>query len=245
VSAPPTVSAPPEISPPVDWSATSEPAPSWQPRIAPTPPPRRSKLVPILVVLLVLLPIGAGVGGYFAGAAGSGSDPASAPQQPALSEAQKQRLAANRAKFSADMLPYAEPLLADLHECRADTDEGGPELVKREAQHVRCRMFGVAVHVVKYRTLAERDEVREWWKSENAAQRAFALPGMESPSAKTGAVSKAAGQYVEFAFPAGKEHNACGIWWDRDSTGGAIWFEALCDQIGSWESLRELWRTSS
>jgi hypothetical protein len=199
----------------------------------------------VLTVATALLTIGAGVGGYAAGA--GRSDPGTPPDlRSAPTPTRAAGTTANRLRFNADLAPYAEPLYATLQDCRLSAEESGPRLEERETQHVRCRVYGVAVHYTTYRTEADRDGYRSWWKSAYATKGGLAPSGIEPPSRKTGAVSKTAGQYVEYVYPAGKEHVMCGLWWDRDSPGGAVRFEALCDQIGNdWAPLRELWRASS
>jgi hypothetical protein len=72
-------------------------------------------------------------------------------------------------------------------------------------------------------------------------------PGGSPPGRKNGGLSKAQGNYVEYAYKNLNNEIICGIWWDRDDDTAALTLEGPCGREfgGKWEPLRDLWSIRS
>lgn len=219
----------------------------------PSPPsPRRPPLVALAIAVAVGI-LAAGVGGYFIGASTAtepGTPTTSTSGQPPADalpayEAAQQEL--NRAKFTGDLAPLAEPWLPWIGGCATNNDPGGPQLPADEQGHVFCRYGGLSVHFAQFQSPTERNAARAYRQRLNLEANELA-PGLEPPARKPGGVSKANGSYVEYAFLGSDERAVCGLWWDRDDGGaGALYLETLCEEGlgGRWEPLRDLWQRHS
>jgi hypothetical protein len=221
-----------------------------QPRIAwSAPEPRRPRFLTGLAVGLVVALLAA-AGAYFAGAAtGGGAGPAPvASSAPSTSlhpfEANQKTL--NEAKFHGDLTPLGQPWLPYLGGCVADTDTGGPKLQPDESAHVLCRYGGVFVHFAQYKSANALSLERTYRQQLNLTTDSLA-PGQQASSRKSGGVSHVQGNYVEYALKGDDGRPLCGIWWNRDGSSGAMFMEALCQEVlgGSWAPLRDLWQRYS
>lgn len=215
-----------------------------QRRIEPSPPPQRGRLLLSLLIGLLAGALAAGIGGYFLGrASAGGGDPA--PVVVAQPAPVAQLAAANRAKFSGDLATLAEPWLADMSGCAADTDAGGPELGAGQRAHVLCRDGGMYLHFVAYES-AEAKAADLGFRQQVALNSGSILAGAEQPGRKLGGVTGTPGTYVEYATRTGKDPALCGVWWNRDNTDAAVYVDVICDSLGgSWDPLRAVWQRHS
>ncbi len=217
--------------------------PPAQRRIEPSPPPQRGKLVLGLVAGLVAGALLGGTGAFFLGRASAGDDPAPVVvQQPAAVAALTE---ANRAKFSGELATLAEPWLADMSNCLANTDSGGPKLDTGQRTHVLCRDGGMYLHFVAYES-ADAKATDLGYRQQIALNSASILAGAEQPGRKLGGLTGAPGTYVEYATRSGTDPALCGVWWNRDNTDAAVYVDVLCDSLGgTWDPLRAVWQRHS
>jgi hypothetical protein len=153
--------------------------------------------------------------------------------------------AANRAKFPDDLVALAEPWLADMSGCAANTESGGPQLGTGQRSHVLCRDGGMYLHFVAYQS-ADAKAADLSYRQQIALNSATILPGAEQPGRKLGGVTGAPGTYVEYATRSGKSPALCGVWWNRDNTDTAVYVDEICDSLGGkWDSLRAVWQRHS
>ncbi|WP_019869788.1 hypothetical protein [Salinispora oceanensis] len=229
---------------PSSFSAAPLAAPGLQRRIVPSPPPQRGNLLRGLLLGVLAGALVAGVGAFFLGRATAPDrdpGPAAAPQPGMLSEL----VATNRAKFPSDLLPLAEPWLADMSGCVANTDTGGPELGVGQRSHVLCRDGGMYLHFVAYES-AEAKAADLDYRKQLALNSGSILAGADQPGRKLGVATDSPGTYVEYATPAGDAPALCGFWWNRDDTDAAVYVDVLCDSLGGgWDSLRAVWQRHS
>jgi hypothetical protein len=156
------------------------------------------------------------------------------------------QLAMNKPKLDGDLALLAKPLLPWMGSCLGNTDTAGPKLLSDESKYVFCRYSGLSVHFVIYKSKAARDGERAYREQLVLTAEGLA-PGMAEPARKTGGVSGAQGNYVEYAWQGGDGRALCGIWWDRDDDAlAAMRFESYCDGLGgSWAPLRDVWQRYS
>lgn len=215
-------------------------------RIAPVrrEPKRPNWIWPVGALVLALL---AGTVGYFVGGAGSDENPSPSPSASAsLAPYEATQFSINKAKFDGDLMPLAEPWLAEAGGCAVDTEVGGPPLPADEKRHVFCRYGGTSLHFALYPGKSEKDAARAYRHQLNFAGGALA-PGLREATRTTGGVTGAAGSYIEYAFKGGDDRTVCGVWWDRDDVDGAFYLETLCEAgiAGNWDAFRDLWRRNS
>ncbi|MCZ7420625.1 MULTISPECIES: hypothetical protein [unclassified Micromonospora] len=216
-------------------------------RIVPVARPPRNRLRLWIggVVLTALL---AGGAGFFVGGALDGSgEPAGDPSvsaSPPLYDATQNSL--NKTKFDGDLMPLAEPWLAQMGGCAVDTEVGGPELLDGESRHVFCRYRGVAVHFARYESAATKEAARTFRQEMGIIGRALA-PGLREATQSTGGSSGAPGAYVEYAGNGHDGRPVCGIWWSRDDGLSSLYLETPCGAGlgGNWDALRDLWHRNS
>ncbi|TDC36601.1 hypothetical protein E1211_12945 [Micromonospora sp. 15K316] len=218
---------------------------SGEPRIAPVarPPRSRTGLWIGAVVLAAVLAGGAGL--LSGGALGGGDTPdPSTSASPPLYEATQYSL--NKAKFDADLAPIAEPWLPEVGGCAVDTEVGGPELPDGEKRHVFCRYLSLSVHFAVYESAEKKTAARTHRQQMGVVNRALA-PGLREASKTTGGASGAPGSYVEYAGNGHDGRPVCGIWWDRDDSMTAVYFETPCAAgiAGNWDALRDVWKRTS
>lgn len=232
-------------------------APAPQRRIVPSPPPQRGKLLRGVIVGVLAGALVAGVGAFVLGrTTAPDSTPVAAPQSDAPAEEPAPAAAppeeptdpfatANRAAFPDDLIPLAEPWLADMSSCAANTDDGGPALGPGERAHVLCRDGGMYLHFVAYQS-AEGRAADLSFRQRIARGSASDRPDAEEPGEKLGGVTGAPGMYVEYTTPTGEVPALCGIWWNPDGTDTAVFVDVLCDSLGgNWDSLRSVWQRHS
>lgn len=234
-------------------------APAPQRRIVPSPPPQRGKLLLGVIVGVLAGALVAGAGAFVLGratapdsapAAAPQSDapaeePAAAPPEEPAEEPTNVFAATNRATFPDDLIPLAEPWLADMSSCVANTDDGGPPLGPGERAHVLCRDGGMYLHFVAYDS-AEGRAADLSFRQRIARSSASDRPDAEEPGDKLGGVTGTLGLYVEYTTPTGEIPALCGIWWNPDGTDTAVFVDVLCDSLGgNWDSLRSVWQRHS
>ncbi|MDG4825208.1 hypothetical protein O7635_25460 [Asanoa sp. WMMD1127] len=213
------------------------------------PAPKRGKLVPALIAGLVVGVLAAGAGGFFIGrgtADEAGPVPPGATPSASLPPYEANLVALNKTKFSGEAAALAEPWLAAMGGCTANTDTGGPGLSPGELTHVLCRNGGVFLHFASYRDAAQKEVARNY-RQQLALVGPELAPGLTQPQRRTGEVTSAQGLYIEYAFKGSDGRPLCGIWWDRDGAAAAVYLEALCQETlgGDWGPLRDLWQRHS
>lgn len=264
MTAVPQVSGPPYVAPavgvPQSVSAPPDPlfpdvAPSWQPRIVPSPPPQRGKLLIGLLIGLVSGLLVFGVSGFFVGrlTAGESSSPggvAGPTASPSAGPYEQTLLALNQPKFSGELAAFAEPWLTVIAGCLKDGDTGGPELGRGEATRVFCEYGAMSIYFVQYQSTAERDKARLRNLSHNLDARESTpgvKPGEEGLKTPSG---HSTGSYIEYAYKAGSGDKArvvSALWWDDDTAPvGAFLLAYWEDGVGkSWEPMRDVWARHS
>lgn len=193
----------------------------------------------------------AGPAGYFLNSsAGKAPAPVTASASPSagssLSAYEQVRRDLNKPKLGGDIAGLADPWLPYLGGCAANNDANGPALNQGEKTHVACLYGGIAVHFATYESLVSRDGARDYHLKLNS-QAGNLAPGLAPPGKKTGAVTKASGMYIEYAYRLNNGVTICGLWWDRDDDTSGVTLEAVCDREldGKWEPLRDLWQRYS
>ncbi|WP_433215043.1 hypothetical protein ACQP00_05135 [Dactylosporangium sp. CS-047395] len=271
-SAPPT-SGPPQSWPPAEptsgppighwrggtpvselppWGDTGLPQdpPNAGPRIVPSPPEPRGKLLLGLLIGAVAGIVLAGPAGYFLHSPGetaaAPSPSAVASTAPTLSSYETVRRDVNKPKLGGDLAGLAEPWLPYLGGCLANGEPNGPALNEGEKTHVACTYGGISVHFATYESAIARDASRDYHVKLNG-QAANLAPGLDTPVKKNGTVSKAAGMYIEYAYRLNSGVTICGLSWDRDDDTSGVTLEAVCSSEldGKWEPLREIWQRYS
>ncbi|NBE81722.1 hypothetical protein [Micromonospora rubida] len=239
-------------------SPAAEPTPGSSPpydtfsapgrRIAPVDPPRRSR-TGLWAAMVVLAAVVAGGAGVFVGTTldDDGAAPGPGPSaSPTVAPFEANQFSLNKPKFEGDLAPLAEPWLARMGGCAADTEAGGPKRPADEKRHVFCRYGGLSLHFGLYEARSTKDTARAYRQQLNLAGGSLA-PGLREATRTTGGVSGAAGSYIEYAFKGDDGRTICGVWWDRDDGLAALYLETLCEAGvgGNWDALRDLWRRTS
>jgi hypothetical protein len=233
-------------------SGPPEPAfdvrPSWEPRIVPSPPPQRGKLIVGLLAGLAAGLLIFGVTGYFVGRASTpqaapttAPTASTAPADPALSVYEAAQQAANKGKFTPALEKLAAPWLPYVGSCVRDP----VRLPAGEKARVRCEHGDVVFTFVEYASVAERDKVRISNLSKNVDARAL-TPGVVPQREGASPSGNTTGDYVEYAYtvPSGKATlPVAAVWWDDASAPvGAYMIAFWTDKLGgSWDPLRGLW----
>jgi hypothetical protein len=225
--------------------------PSWEPRIVPSPPPQRGKL---LVGVLAGLAAGLlifGATGFFVGrstaprAVPSPVPSASAvPARPSLSPYETAQQAANEPKFPPALETIAAPWLPYVGGCLRD-GQPSVKLLRGEKSRVRCEHGDVVFMFVEYTSVAERDKVRIANLSKNVDARRL-TPGVLAQREGPTPSGRTTGDYVEYAYtlPSGTgKVPVAALWWDDASAPvGAYMIAFWRDKLGgSWDPLRALW----
>lgn len=246
--------------PPQTWSVADPTWPDpidsdpnrWGPRITPTPPKPKSRLVVGLLAGLVAGIVIAGPTAYFLAPSDSKptvtptASPSAANSAP-VGPFEQNQLALNRPKFHDDLATLAASWLPFVSNCLTDQEKGGPKLGVDEKAHVTCRYGNVFVHFAQFKSALDRDHAREYRQRLNAEGRTIA-PGAVDPVRKPRTSDPAEGTYIEYALVGPDKHPTAGIWWDSgDGKAVAVYMEASWDPIlgKSWEPLRDLWQRHS
>jgi hypothetical protein len=224
--------------------------PSWEPRIVPSPPPQRSRLIVGALAGLVAGLLIFGATGFFAGrATAPKAAPASAPAPtptPTLSLFEQAQAAANGAKFSSSALQsLAGPWLPYAWQCDHD-GEGGLGLTSGEKARVRCQLGDVTINFVEYTSTQERDKVRIANLAKNIDAQQL-TPGVGPHASGPTPSGKVTGDYLEYAYTVKSgdtDLTVAGLWWDDNSAPvGAYVLAYWKDKLGgSWAPLRDLWQ---
>jgi hypothetical protein len=234
---------------PVSWTGDNDPVDNnrWQPRIVPSPRPRRRGVIIALVAALVLAPILAGAAGFYLGTQREPekTEPVASKSDPALSPYEANQVEVNKRKLNGEFEQLAQPWLPWVGACADNDDVGGPKLANDEARRAYCRHSGLTLHFVVYKSTTERDLARVKRQEQNAKAGEFQL-GLQTPGRAKGGVTKADGNYVEYAFRTGDGRTICGIWWDRDQT-ATLLIESHCEEDlgGNFGAMRDAWRRHS
>ncbi len=220
------------------------------PRIEPSPPPRRNRLILGLIAGFLAGLLLFGIGGYVLGrATAPGPGPVRPPTppvpSPSLGVYEQSQVALNRARLSGPFAPLAEGWLPYLSACDRSGDPGGPELNKGEKVRVRCRFDGMSVIFVEYATVADRDKARVRALSQNVDARTL-TPGVAVAGERPAPSGRTSGSYVEYAYAVTQGSGARtvgGIWWDDARVPVAAYMLAYwTDGVGgSWAPMREIW----
>lgn len=222
------------------------------PRIEPSPPRQRNKLVlGILAGLLAGLLI-FGAGGFFlgrgtaGGAATEPSTPSTAPSAvPSLGVYEQNQVELNQAKLTGALAPAAQGWLPYLSNCEKNGEPGGPILNKGEKTRVRCRLDGMSVIFVEYATVTDRDKARVKTLSQNVDARTL-TPGVGPAGDKPAPSGRTSGSYVEYAYSVEEDRvrqTVAGIWWDDTPTPVAAYLLAFWKSGAGedWAPMRDLW----
>jgi hypothetical protein len=233
------------------------PVATWQPRIVPSPPPQRSRLVVGILVGLLCGLVVFGLVGYLVGARTGGGRPTARPTasavptaSPTLPPYEQSLLALNAPKVSGDLAAFAQPWLPRVSSCTRDGEKGGPGLSEGEATRVLCGYGSNSVYLTQYTSIAARDKARTRILAQNIDARELTAGARDfaelvTPSGRT------KGAYLEYAYKVTSGDNAgrivVGVWWDdKDKPVAgyllAFWAEGLG---GSWEPLRDIWQRTA
>jgi hypothetical protein len=233
-------------------------APSWQPRIIPSPPPQRGRLIRGLVIGLVVGLLAFGAGGFLAGRlTGDQAAPAPAPAPksapspgaPALPPYESSLQTLNRTRFEAspDLARFAESWLPWASGCRKNGEPDGPALNPGEATRVFCEFGNLSLYFVQYKSASDRDKTRIRHLAQNVDARQL-TPGVAAGSDRRATPSgHSEGSYIEYAYKAGSGATArtvSAVWWDdADTPVGAYLLAYWKDGVGeSWEPIRDVWQ---
>lgn len=244
--------APPGIEGPLPDPLFPGEAPSWQPRIIPSPPPQRGRLIVGLLIGSLAGLLVFGVSGFFIGrfTVGDSVDPQPSPSAvaatPTLPAYERSQLTLNEAKFSGELADFAEPWLPWVAACLKNGDRGGPPLNPGESLRVLCKFGGMSVYFVQYASIAERDKIRIRNLGQNVDARQIA-PGVASAEQDRATPSgRSRGGYVEYAYRVGSgaaARTVSGLWWDdADRPVGAYLLAFWAEGAGeNWEPMRDVW----
>jgi hypothetical protein len=226
----------------------------WQPRITPSPPPQRGKL------LLGLL-IGALGGLLVFGGAGFAVGRLSAPDAPAplatpsatstpndaanLPPYEQSQAEVNKPKFTGELATFAEGWVPYAGDCVKSGERGGPGLAEGEAVRIACEYGSALVYFVQYKSIADRDKTRIRNLGQNVDARQL-TPGVAAGGEKETPSGRSSGSYIEYAYSFGEgaaARTVAGLWWDdADRPVGAYLLSYWKEELGqSWEPLRDLW----
>jgi hypothetical protein len=224
--------------------------PSWEPRIVPSPPPQRGKLVVGLLAGLVAGLLVFGGTGYFVGRATAPQAQQPVAPTPTATSAgsiapyQAAQRAANTPKFPAALQNIAEPWLPWMGSCLRN-GQGKIKLQAGEKARVRCQHGDVVLTFVEYASIAERDKVRIANLSKNIDARQL-TPGVAAQREGATPSGRMTGDYVEYAYTLRSGRTdlpVAALWWDDASAPvGAYMIAFWKDKLGgSWDPLRDLW----
>lgn len=227
-------------------------SPSWQPRIVPSPKPRRK---PIVVAALLGLLAGLLVFGSTGYLVGYQTAPTPAPpkptpsQSPSLPAFEQAQLELNKPKFNSPLTPIANSWLPWIAGCQRSGEKDAPRAGDGEDTRVTCHYANTNIYFIQYKSADERDKAYTRYLGQNIDAKQL-TPGVAEPTSKKTTSGAVNGRYVEFAFRASADPSAktiCGVWW-ADSTAPiaayilAYWSDGLGN---NWEPLRDVWRRYS
>ncbi|GLY94767.1 hypothetical protein [Actinoplanes sp. NBRC 103695] len=229
-----------------------EPGPRPGPRIEPSPPKQRNKLVFGILAGLAAGLLIFGAPGFFIGretAPSASPEPAtpapSTSAAPAFGVYEQSQIELNKARLTDALAPAAQGWLPYLSNCEKNGEVGGPILNKGEKTRVRCRLDGMSMIFVEFATVTDRDKARVKTLSQNVDARTL-TPGVGPAGDKATPSGRTSGSYVEYAYTV-EENRArqtvAGIWWDDTKTPVAAYMLAFWKSgVGEdWAPMRDLW----
>jgi hypothetical protein len=224
-------------------------APARGPRIEPSPPPNRRKLVLGLLIGLAAGLLIFGTGGVIAGRATAPTAkpvPTVAPTtEPPLGLYEQSQSALNQPKFTGELTPIAQGWLPYLAGCSRSGTTNGPALNVGEKTRVRCTFDGMTAIFVEYTSVAARDKARVTTLGQNVDARTL-TPGVGAAKERAAPSGRTSGNYVEYAYKLTENNvtrTVSGIWWDDARTPVAAYLLAYWkDGVGeSWAPMRDIW----
>jgi hypothetical protein len=224
-------------------------APARGPRIEPSPPPNRKKLVLGLLIGLAAGLLIFGTGGVIAGRATAPTAkrvPTVTPTtEPSLGLYEQSQSALNQPKFTGVLSPIAQGWLPYLAGCSRSGTTNGPALNAGEKTRVRCTFGGMTAIFVEYTSPAARDKARVTTLGQNVDARTL-TPGVGAATEKAAPSGRTSGNYVEYAYKLTENtitRTVSGIWWDDARTPVAAYLLAYWkDGVGeSWAPMRDIW----
>ena len=221
-----------------------------RPRIEPSPPPNRGRLVLGLLAGLTCGLLLFGSGGFIAGrftANPATATPATAKPTPtpSLPIYEQSQVKLNQPKFPASLTPVSQGWLPYVSGCARSGQSGGPTLNAGEKVRVRCTLGGMSAIFVEYDTVTDRDKARVAVLGQNVDARTL-TPGVAAPTDRSSPSGRTSGNYVEYAFKVterGTDRTVSGIRWEDAQTPVAGYLLAFwVDGVGSnWAPMRDLW----
>ena len=225
--------------------ATARPGP----RIIPSPPPDRRRIVLAAVAGLACGLVLFGTGGFLTGRLTADPQPAGPAPAPAATAGlpvfEQSQLALNQPKFPASLAVVAQGWLPYLSGCARSGDSGGPALNDGEKVRVRCTLDGMSAIFVEYDTVADRDKARVKALGQNVDARTL-TPGVAAAATQVSPSGRTNGNYVEYAYKLTEGRavrTVAGVRWDDAGTPVAGYLLAYwTDGLGSsWAPIRDLW----
>lgn len=252
VSGSPISGAPDPLAAPVDPLFPGE-GPSWQPRIVPSPPPQRGKLLKGLIIGLACGLLAFGASGFFIGrytadasAGGPGPTTPTAAPSPTLPPYEQSQRELNAEKFTGDLAAFAEPWLPYVSGCAQDGEPGGPQLRAGESRRVLCEYGAMSLFFVQYKSISERDKVRARNLVQNVEARELAPGVAGGENARKAPSGRSEGSYIEYAFRSdgAPVRTVSGVWWDKEEAPvGAFLLAFWAEGVGEdWEPIRDVWK---
>jgi len=226
-----------------------EAAPTWnRPRIEPSPPPDRGRLIVGILAGLVTGLVIFGLTGWFIGrsTAPRAAPPAAPAPSRQLGVYEQSQLAIAQPRFAGTSLTaISQGWLPYLANCARSGDPGGPSLNAEEKVRIRCTLDGMSMIFVEYHSIAGRDKARVKALGQNVDARTL-TPGVEAAAAKATRSGRTNGNYVEYAYrltEGGRPRTIAGVWWDDAPTPVAAYVLAYWTEGAgeSWAPLRDLW----
>lgn len=227
-------------------------SPSWQPRIVPSPKPRRKPIV--LAALLGLLAglLVFGSTGYLVGYRTAPTPPPPKPtpsQSPSLPPFEQAQLELNKPKFTSALIPIANSWLPWIAGCQRSGEKDAPRAGDGEDTRVTCHYANTNIYFIQYKSADERDKAYTRYLGQNIDAKQL-TPGVAEPTSKKTTSGEVNGHYVEFAFRTSTDPTAktiCGVWWaDANAPIAAYILAYWSDGLGeNWEPLRDVWRRYS
>ena len=229
---------------PDPWDARFTPGGIARPRIEPSPPPTRRRLLRGLLIGLTCGLLLFGAGGFILGRVTASPTPSPTPSN-ALPVYEQSQLAINKPKFPASLAALAQGWLPYLSGCARSGQSGGPTLNAGEKVRVRCSLDGMSAIFVEYATATDRDKARVAALGQNVDARTL-TPGAAAPAERRSPSGRTTGNYVEYAYKlteGGADRIVGGIRWEDDRGPVAAHLLAFwTDGVGSsWAPMRDLW----